>query len=93
MAPSGAFVLAALVEIGHDHIDAAGFSAHGCDHPLQVLEMVVWGHDIFVTAHIISEAIIAYVYHDIEVVAADGFADGPLGLAGAETGDLGADDV
>ena len=43
---SDTFVLAALIEIWHDHVDSAGFSAYSGDNTLHILEMIIRGHKI-----------------------------------------------
>ena len=52
---AGALVLAAFIEEGHDYIDPAGFAAHGCDDALQILEMVIRGHMVFMPAEGVGE--------------------------------------
>ena len=43
---SDTFVLATLIEIWHDHVDSAGFSAYSGDNTLHILEMIIRGHKI-----------------------------------------------
>ena len=84
--PVGALVLAALVQKGHDHRDAPGLAAHGGDDPLQILIVVIGGHVVLLAAQAIGQGIVADIHQQVEVEAADGFQDHPLGLPGAKTG-------
>ena len=77
--------LPSLVEVGHDDVDAAGLLAGSCDHALQVSKMVVRRHDVLEAVHFIGDGVVHDIDHDIDVVAADGVADGSLALAGAES--------
>ena len=47
--------------------------------------MVIRRHKIGKWSDIVSDAVIAYVYHDIDIIAADGFQDSTFGLSGTET--------
>ena len=90
---SDTFVLAALIEIWHDHIDSAGFSADSGDNTLHILEMIIRGHKIRVRSDRIGQAIVSYIYHNVDVITADRLIDGTFTFAGAETWSLGIDDV
>ena len=90
--PVCAFVLAAFIEIRHDYIDAPGFSAHCRNHPLQILEMVIRGHSVGITADGIGETVIAHVHQNVNIIPPDRFIQHSFGLSGAETGNLGMDD-
>ncbi len=79
-------MLAALVQKGHDHRDAPGLAAHGGDNPLQILIVVIGGHVVLLAAQAIGQGIVADIHQQVEVEAADGFQNHPLGLPGAETG-------
>lgn len=91
--PAGAAVLAALVEEGHDHVNAARFSAYCCDDPLQILEVIVRGHMVGMPAERVGQTVIADINQNIDVIAPDGFQDRSLGFAGAEAGSFAADQI
>ena len=70
--PGGALLLAALIEIRHDHSDPAGLSADGSDDPLEVLEVIVGRHMILESEHFICLAVVDDVGEKIEVHTSDG---------------------
>ena len=85
---AGTLVLAAFIQKRHDHRDTARFSAYGGNNPLQILKVIVRGHVVYMAAQRISEAVVADIHHDVEVVAADRLVDNALCLAAAKAGDL-----
>ena len=83
---AGAAVLAALVEHGHDDVDALGAAADGRNDALEVLIVVVGGHGHFAPIHLIGDVVSSDVGQDVDVVAAHAVFDHTLALARAETG-------
>ena len=53
--------------------------------------MVIRGHQIFVLSDGVGDAVVAYIYHDIDIVAANGFGNGAFRFTGTETGILNLD--
>ncbi len=90
---AGALMLPALVQKRHDHIDPARLAGRRRDDPLQILKMIVRGHMVRPPAQRIGQAVIADVHHDIQIVPAYRLLDRTLGLAGAEPGRPGFDDI
>ena len=84
--PAASLMLPALIQKGHDNSDAVGFSACRRDNPFQILIVVIRGFAVYVTVHLIGDAVVADIQQDIEILAADGFPEDSLALAGAETG-------
>ena len=89
----GTLVLAALVKERHDDRNPGGFAAHGADNALQIGEMVVGGHVVNLPADFIGQAVVTYIYEDVNVQAANRFVDDALGFTGTEAGTFGADQV
>jgi len=77
-------VLTALIEEGHDHIDAAGFAADRQDGALQILVMVVRAHVVDQAVHFVGAGKVHDIDQDEQVVAADGVADDRFAFAGGE---------
>ena len=83
---AGAAMLAALIEHGHDDVDALGAAADGRDDALEVLIVIVGGHGHFTPIHLISDVVSSDVGQDVDVVAAHAVFDHSLALARAKTG-------
>ena len=79
-------MLAAFIEEGHDHVDAVGGGDTGADDPLQILEMIVRGHMVGVSADHVGDAVIHHVHHDVDIGAPHRLIDDCLGLTAAEAG-------
>ena len=75
------FVLTAFIKERHDHIDPVGFSGGGGNNPLQILIMIVRGHMIGMTADLVCQAVVAYVYHNKHIRSPDRFADNAFGFS------------
>ncbi len=86
--PAAPFVLPALIEEGHDDIDSVGLAVAGGDDALQVLVMIVRGHMVRVAVHIVCNAVVADIYQQKQVFAADGLTEEGLSLPASETGRL-----
>ena len=41
----------ALIKVWHDYIHAAGLSSNSCNYTLQILIMIIWGHQVGVFAN------------------------------------------
>ena len=54
--------LTAFIKIRHDHIHSSRLAADGADHTLQILEMIVRGHQVGVIADRVAHAVITYIY-------------------------------
>ena len=89
----GPAVLAALVQIRHDDVDAPCLSADRCDHPLQIDEMIIRRHVVDLSAERICDAVITHIHQKEDVVASDRIKDGRLAFTAAEPRGLGADQV
>ena len=79
-------MLAALIEVGHNYGDTAGFSTDSSDDALQILEMVVRGHVVGVIVQVVSQTVIAHIHHQIKVISADRSFDGALSFSGTKPG-------
>ena len=90
---SHTLALPALVEIGHDHVYSAGFPSDSADNTLQILKMIVRGHQIGKAADTVSKAVVAHIHHQIDIIAPDRFCDDRFTLAGSKTRRLYAYDV
>ena len=86
--PAASLVLAAFIQERHDHVKTAGLSADSGDDTLQILIMIVRGHVILMSCQRVSQAVIADVYHQIDIHSPDRVIDNAFGFAGAKTGDL-----
>ena len=75
------FALTALVQIGHNDVDPAGFSADSADNALEILEVIVRRHQVGKAADAVSKAVIAHIYHQIDIVSPDGFRDNRFALS------------
>ena len=62
-----ALVLAALIEVGHDHGDPARLAADGSDHSLEVLIVIIRGHMVHEPEHFVGLTVIDYIREEIEV--------------------------
>ena len=91
--PAAALVLTALIEERHDNSDAFGLAAHCRNDSLQILIMVIRRHMVCLAAQGIGQAVIAYVNHQIQVIAADRFTENALGLAASESGNTRGNNV
>ena len=89
----GALVLAALVEIGHDHGDPASLATDGSDHSFEVLVVVVGRHVICDPEHFVGFAVVDYICEKIEVHAAHGLCKYAFSFSGTETGKIAVNDV
>ena len=79
-------MLAALIKEGHHHVHPVGGGDAGSHNPFQVLEMVVRGHVVGVSADRVGDAVVHHIHHHVDVRAADRLVDHRFGLAGAESG-------
>ena len=86
-------ILTAFVQIWHDDVYSAGLAADCTDYTFQVLKMVIRGHQICVLSDIVSEAVITYIYHQIDIVSTYRFHDRTFRFTGAETGCLNRNEV
>ena len=84
-----ALVLAALVEERHDDVDPARFSANGCDDALQILKMIVRRHVVRIFSNGVGQAVVADIYEQIEIRAADRIFDDTFCLSGSKTRNTG----
>ena len=55
--------------------------------------MIIRRHEVGVRSDRIGQAIVSHIYHNIDIVTADGFVDGTLGFTGTETRILGFNNV
>lgn len=62
-----------------------GLASDGADDTFQILKMVIRGHKVGVLSDIISKAVVAYIYHKINIITADRFHDRTLRFTGTET--------
>ena len=89
----GALVLAALIEIGHDHGDPAGFTADRSDRSLEVLIVVVRRHVVLKTEHLIGLAVVDDICDQVQVHTADGLCHYAFSFTCAEAGKVAVDNV
>ncbi len=79
-------MLPAAVKQGHNHVYPVGLAAYRLDKPLEILEMVVWGHAVFLAEQLISAAIVSHVHNKEQVIAPHSALNNPLAVAGGEPG-------
>ena len=79
------FALAAFIEIRHDDIDSAGFAADCSNGTLQILEVIIRGHQVCETADSVGKTVVAYIHHKVNIVATDGFTDLTFTFTGTKT--------
>ena len=48
---SNTLALTTLIKVWHDYIHAAGLSSNSCNYTLQILIMIIWGHQVGVFAN------------------------------------------
>ena len=87
------FALAALIKVRHDDIDTACFAADRCNHTFQILKMVVRRHQVGESADTVSQAVVGYIYHKIDIITTDRFIDLTLTFTGAKTRSFDIDNV
>ena len=86
-------MLAALIEVGHDHGDPSGLSADGSDRSLEVLVVIVRRHVVFKTKHLVGLAVIDDISKKIEIHSPHGLGDHSLTFTGSETGKVTVYDI
>ena len=89
----GALVLAALIEIGHDHGDPARLAADRCDHSLEVLIVIVGGHVVGDPEHFVGLTVIYNICKEIEIHSADRLGKHAFAFTGTETGKITVNDI
>ena len=79
---SGAsFVLPAFIEERHNDINSPPLASDSSNHSLQILEMIIRRHMIRSAGQGIGDIVIAYIYHQVKIFAADRFFQDSLCLA------------
>ena len=78
------FVLTALIKKRHDHIDPVGFSGGSSNDPFEILIMVIRRHMVGMTADLVCQAVVAYIYHNKHIRSPDRFTDNAFGFSGAK---------
>ena len=81
----GTAVLAALVQEGHDDVDAQGLAGGGQNDALEILIVVIRTHALFKAKHLVSAAVVQGVTDQVEVMAAHSALNDRLAFAGRET--------
>ena len=69
--PLGPFVLSALIQEGHDHIQPVGLAVGGGDDPFKILIMIVRGHMVHMSVNGVGKAVVAHIHHEKQVFSAD----------------------
>ena len=80
-------MLASLIEERHDDIDPVCLAVDGGDHPLEVLEMVVGGHMVFKSVHLVGDGVVRDVHENKDVLASGGSLKNCLAFACGKTGE------
>ena len=88
-----ALVLAALIEIGHDHGDPAGFSADRSDRSLEVLIVIVRRHMVLKSEHLIGLAVVDNIRDQVQIHSADGLGHYTFAFTGTKAGKVTFDNV
>ena len=83
---SASNLLSAFIQVGHDHVNAVGFSACSSDDTLQILIVIIGRHDIFKTGDVIGHVVVADIDENVQIVASDCLTYASLSFTGAETG-------
>ena len=82
---AAADILAAFVQIRHDHVYSAGFAADCADYTFQILKMVIRRHKILVWSDAVGKTVVTYINHQIDIVTTYRFHDRTFRLTGTET--------
>ena len=91
--PARPLMLAAFIKKRHNHVDPARFSAYRRDHPLQILEMIVRRHMVLDPAKRISQAVIAHIHHQVQIIAPNRLQKFTLSLAASKSRRSRADNI
>ncbi len=78
-------MLPAFIQKRHDYIDTSCLTSDGGDHTFQVLVMIVRGHVVDMSCKRIGQTVVAYIYHKVDILSANGFVNNALGFPGAKT--------
>ena len=90
---AASLVLAAFVKERHDHVKAPALASDGGNDSFQILKVIVRGHVVCVSGQRIGQAVVADIYHKINIFSAYGFSDDTLGFSGSEAGNLCVDQI
>jgi hypothetical protein len=86
-------MLAALIEVRHDHGDPARFAADGSDHSFEVLIVIVGGHVVDEPEHFVGLTVIYNICKEIEIHSADRLGKHAFAFTGTETGKITVNDI
>ena len=89
----GTLMLSSFIKEGHDYVDSSCFSADCGNDTLNILEMIVRGHVIGMSANGIGFVVVADINQNVDVGATYGFVNRTFGFAGSETGKLGIENI
>ena len=74
-------MLTTAVQNRHNHIDTVCLTADSLNNPLQILIVVIRRHSVFLIVHLILNVIVAHIYNDEQISAADSRLNQSLAVA------------
>ena len=79
--PEVAFVLTAAVEDRHDDGDPMSLSSCCLNKSFEILIVVVRRHVVFVAEQVVGTSVVAYIYENVHISAADSLVYHTLGVS------------
>ena len=84
---AASLVLASLIQERHDDVNAARLAVDGRNDSFEILEMIVRGHMIGKTIHLIGNGMVCDIYKNIDIFSSCGLLQHSLAFARREAGE------
>ena len=78
-------MLSALIEEWHDDSDSSCLTAYSSDDSLKILVVVIRGHVVYISGHLVGERVVCHIDHAENIGSANRFIYDSLCFTASET--------